>query len=132
MSESETNKSGLPELSPQFTLGLWFMGIGLVVSVFTALLGMEVGWGMQGKFQALIQAIAAAFALYGLRTYRRKLYGLLEVAFAVLLLIFAISNRAGVVALDKENMGYLAQIAAGIYVLIRGLDNMVLEIRPAK
>ncbi|MER9390177.1 hypothetical protein [Mesorhizobium sp. M0435] len=122
---SESVKSGWPDkLSPQFKLGIWILGFAFFVEAITSFLGMqEMGWSTYGKVHAFLQAVFGGVFLYWLRGRNRLLYGLLEVAFALFLLGFAIITHVGPPDFSQANIGYLAQIAAGIYVLIRGFDN---------
>lgn len=99
------------------------MGAAFSLEVINAFLGMDMGWSTFAKIHALAQAVFAAFFLYWLRSYNRAFYGLLEIAFALFFLTFAIFTHDGLPEFNQANISYLAQIAAGICVFIRGLGN---------
>ena len=70
-------------------------------------------------------ALILGLALFGLRERQRFIYGLLEVLGSV------IAVTAGAQAVSGL-LGKAAGLLSGIYVLIRGLDNMRRATRPAR
>jgi hypothetical protein len=68
----------------------------------------------------------AAFWLYVLRCQERVMYGCIEIVAAVLTFYFTVANKFPVeTGLDsKEYVTACIQIAAGLYVIVRGLDNI--------
>jgi hypothetical protein len=74
----------------------------------------------------VISFCIGGFWLYVLRCRDRVVYGCIEIVAAVLTFYFTVVNRFPVeTKLDsKEAVTACIQIAAGLYILVRGLDNI--------
>ena len=96
------------EIGPLFTNGDW------LAKVFAAASGIIFGLSLFG------------FALYALRSWNRLIYGILEICFACLTILAAVSIHF---LREQPDGGFVTwldnlPIAAGVYVFVRGMDNI--------
>src|SRR5436309_5453299 len=81
------------------------------------------------KFLLLAVFIFLGFAFYLLRRRHRLAYGLIEVGIGIVVISLTIFPQTSYLLLQEEPLfGWLllksAGVSAGIYVLVRGLDNV--------
>lgn len=74
----------------------------------------------QSLFIVMIGAIAAA--LFKLRTRRLRLYANLEILFGLFASVYAANELYAALTPESRTKGLFATVA-GIYIIIRGLDN---------
>jgi hypothetical protein len=108
----------------------WWRQITLLA--ISAAGGVFIFYG-QGRFWLFVASVATALALYGVREIDRRLYGAIEIIFAVIALWDASEKGRGAFSADFANdfqtyqwLVILLQTGGSIYVLIRGLDNFQL------
>ncbi|MER8403389.1 hypothetical protein NKH16_01330 [Mesorhizobium sp. M1307] len=92
----------------------------------TALIFVDVAVALLGVIATFILLCIKA---YWLREHRRWMYGLLEVAFAVVVVVVTSYNWIGSAPGAPPGWSFplvstCAQYAAGLYVMVRGLDNI--------
>ncbi len=101
---------------------LWTSIALLLTAVLAAGL---IQWGISNypsivKWWFLLAALPAAWGLFALRCWQRALYGLLEVIVGVL----AVGNASPSAGRDPTNLTAALAVIAGVYIIIRGLDNI--------
>jgi hypothetical protein len=78
----------------------------------------------------ILAALAAALVFYKLRCKRRLWYGMLELVVAVTVMVLAVFPQRGDILLAAgpglvgSSIEKLITMSAGIYIFVRGLDNI--------
>jgi hypothetical protein len=104
------------------TKPLWEMGLGGVLAVSLAAAAIHLQWiatHITGLLLRIIIILAACYGLYLVRHFSRLAYGFLEILVGVFVIIGTMSRNPELV--DPNLL--LVQLAAGMYVIIRGFDN---------
>jgi hypothetical protein len=107
--------------SEYLSIALGFVLLGLLVAV---VLNLRRIVAHIDTTPLTILTIAAAYVLYAIRKLRPLAYGITELLIGALVILLA-TLQAPEVFKDEAAVWALAvQLAAGIYIVIRGLDNM--------
>jgi hypothetical protein len=104
-------------------VAFWYFRGSLSAS-FSALKEWIIGYtsGLALGILCFAVTIATAISLYLLRSKRRRLYAILEIAFGISASIFAANEIANAPEYSSEFRNLVAAVG-GIYIIIRGLDN---------
>jgi hypothetical protein len=105
------------------TKPIWEMGLGGVLAISLAAAAINLQWIATHITWLPLQIIiilAACYGLYLVRHFSRLAYGFLEILVGVFVIIGAMSRNPELV--DPSLL--LVQLAAGMYVVIRGFDNL--------
>jgi hypothetical protein len=103
------------------TKPIWEMGLGGILAVFLAESAIHLQWiaaHLIGSVRIIV-ILAACYALYLVRHFFRLAYGFLEILVGLLVIIGSMTRKPEL--LDPSLL--LVQLAAGMYVIIRGFDN---------
>jgi rRNA-processing protein FCF1 len=102
---------------------LWFGAWAILIGIFAICVGIVIinvaplltslGWGSVGI------ALAGGYLLYLLRTHRRTWYGAVEIIVGVGTSIYLAYTETEILDPDR-----LFKLAAALYVIVRGLDNI--------
>jgi hypothetical protein len=101
------------------------MGIGAVLAVLLAFAALNLAWiaANIGQTILIILILGACFSLYVIRHFFPVAYGMVEIVIG-LFAIFGAMGRAPQVIDDPATGNLLlVQLAAGMYIIIRGFDN---------
>jgi hypothetical protein len=104
------------------TKPFWELGFGGVLAVFLAGAATHLQWiatNVTGPTLRIIIILAACYGLYLVRHFSRLAYGTLEIVVGMFVIIGTMSREPELV--DPGLL--LVQLAAGMYVIIRGFDN---------
>jgi hypothetical protein len=104
---------------------IWEMGLGGAIAALLALAGFNLAWiGRNiGENTLIILILGACYILYLIRHFFRLCYGTVEILIG-LIAIFGAMGRARQVGDDPSARTLLlVQLAAGMYIIIRGFDN---------
>jgi len=104
---------------------IWEMGLGGVIAALLALAGFNLAWMGRnfGEDTLIILILGTCYILYLIRHFYRLAYGTVEMLIG-LIAIFGAMGRARQVADDPATRTLLlVQLAAGMYIIIRGFDN---------
>jgi hypothetical protein len=107
------------------TRPLWEMGLGAFIAVLLAFAAMHLAWLAVhfGQTTLIILVLAACYALYLIRHVSRLAYGMVEIAIGMFAIFGAMGRAPEVVSDPSTGSLLLVQMAAGMYVVIRGFDN---------
>jgi hypothetical protein len=100
----------------------WEMDLGGVLAISLAAAAIYLQWiatHITGRLLRIIIILAACYGLYLVRHFSRLAYGFLEILVGVFVIIGTMSRNPELV--DPSLL--LVQLAAGMYVIIRGFDN---------
>jgi hypothetical protein len=101
------------------------MGLGGALALLLGFAAMHLAWIAVhiGQTVLLILILGVCYGLYLIRHFSRLAYGMVEI-FIGLAAIFGAMRRAPQVVSDPATANLLlVQMAAGMYVVIRGFDN---------
>ena len=104
------------------TKPFWELGFGGILAVFLAGAATHLQWiatNVTGPTRRIIIILAACYGLYLVRHFSRLAYGTLEIVVGMYVIIGTMSREPELV--DPGLL--LVQLAAGMYVIIRGFDN---------
>jgi hypothetical protein len=104
---------------------IWEMGLGGVTAALLALAGLNLAWMGRnfGEGTLIVLILGACYLLYLIRHFFRVAYGTVEMLIG-LAAIFGAMGRARQIADDPATRTLLlVQLAAGMYIIIRGFDN---------
>jgi hypothetical protein len=107
-------------------LKLLYEGIlAIVLVVMLVVAATHLAWmrGHLNEYVLILLILLLAFGLYLIRYFFRFAYGIVEI-FIGLLSIFGAMARAPQIVDDSTTTLLLVQIAAGIYIIVRGIDNV--------
>jgi hypothetical protein len=104
---------------------IWEMGLGGVVAALLAFAAMHLAWFAvhvdQGMLIVLV--LAACYILYLIRHASRVAYGTVEMVIGLFAIFGAMGRAPQVVDDPATGTLLLVQLAAGMYIIIRGFDN---------
>jgi hypothetical protein len=107
------------------TKPVWEFGLGGLLAVLLAAAASHLQW-IRAHLQrevAIIAVLAVSYLLYLLRRFLRLACGFVEALIGVLVIIGTINRHP-----EKVDPSLLmVQIAAGMYVITRGFDNLALS-----
>ena len=103
------------------TKPFWELGFGGVLAVFLAEVAMHLQWIATNITDPtrFIIILAACYGLYLVRHFSRLAYGTLEILVGMFVIVGTMSREPELV----EPGLLMVQLAAGMYVIIRGFDN---------
>jgi hypothetical protein len=103
----------------------WEMGLGAFIAILLAFAAMHLAWlaGHIGQTMLIVLVLAACYILYLVRHISRLAYGTAEVAIGMFAIFGAMGRAPEVVTDPATGNLLLVQMAAGMYVVIRGFDN---------
>ena len=99
----------------------WEIVLGVVLALLLAAVAQHLQWiatNVTG-YLLMIIILAVCFGLYLLRHFSRLAYGFLEVMVGLFVIIGTMTRKPELV----EPGLLMVQLAAGMYVIIRGFDN---------
>ncbi len=95
-----------------FALGICVsLGIWVAYQFRSEIISAFPVWGL------VLLALVGGAALFGFRSRRRLAYGIVEICFG----LFAVAKQASPTNYDAL---FLIQVAAGLYIIVRGFDNV--------
>lgn len=103
----------------------WSILINIVIAILAIIVVIFIIRNFQEYLDVLtnivwiILLIIFGFLLFEIREKRRQLYGFLEVGFAILTIVLIFYPN-----LILSNFDFYLKICAGLYVMVRGLDNL--------
>jgi hypothetical protein len=97
------------------------LGVILAICLGLATLHLEWIWSHVGEHTLIALTIFVAILLYAVRETFRIAYGFLEILVG-LFAIFGTMSRANDAMISNQSY---VQIAAGIYIIVRGIDNFM-------
>jgi hypothetical protein len=103
------------------TKPIWEMGLGSALAIFLLEAAIHLQWigtNITGNTRTII-ILAACYGLYLIRHFSRLAYGTLEILVGMFVIVGTMSRKPELV--DPGLL--LVQLAAGMYVIIRGFDN---------
>jgi hypothetical protein len=100
-------------------------GLGLVLAALLREAAIHLPWIRENvsRYVLVLAILVLCYGLYTMRRLFRYGYGFLEVAIGFSV-IFGTMERAPPIVDDPASDLILVQIAAGIYIIIRGFDNL--------
>ncbi|MBV9201194.1 MAG: hypothetical protein JOY83_16000 [Alphaproteobacteria bacterium] len=103
------------------TRPVWELGLGAVIALLLGFAAMHLAWLAVhfGQTTLIILALGACYILYLVRHFCRLGYGLVEILIGLFAIFGAMGRAVGGIA----DAATLVQMAAGMYVVIRGFDN---------
>jgi len=103
------------------TRPVWELGLGAAIALLLAFAAMHLAWLAVhfGQTMLIILVLGACYILYLVRHFSRLAYGLVE----ILIGLFAIFGAMGRAVDGVADAATLVQMAAGMYVVVRGFDN---------
>jgi hypothetical protein len=115
-----TFKRGSRDMRP-----VWELGLGALLVLLLTVAALKVAWIATNIGQAtlLILILALCFGLYLIRNFFRMAYAIVEISIG-LLAIFGAMGRAPEIPDEPTANLLIVQMAAGIYIVIRGFDNL--------
>ena len=103
------------------TKPFWEIVLGSVLASLLAAVALHLQWiatNVTGDILIII-ILAVCYGLYLLRHFSRLAYGCLEIIVGIYIIIGIMTRKPGLVEPDL----LMVQLAAGMYVIIRGFDN---------
>ena len=103
------------------TKPVWEMGFGFVLAALLAEIPQHLQWiavNITGTTR-IITILAACYGIYLIRRFSRLTYGTLEIVVGLSVIVGTMVRKPELV--DPGLL--LVQLAAGMYVIIRGFDN---------
>jgi hypothetical protein len=100
---------------------VWEMGFGSILAIILAEAATHLQWiatNIPGHLR-IIGILAVCYGLYLVRKFSRLAYGFLEIFIGILVIIGTMSRKPDLV--DPSLL--MVQLAAGMYVTIRGFDS---------
>ena len=107
------------------TKPFWEMGLGAVLALSLAFAAQHLAWIATNvsRDALIILILASCYGFYLIRHFFRLAYGTVEIVIG-LFVIFGAMGRAPEVVDDPATATLLlVQLAAGMYIIIRGFDN---------
>ena len=104
---------------------VWEMSLGGIIAALLAFAGFNLEWiGRNfGENTLIILILGACYILYLIRHFFRLAYGTVEILIG-LIAIFGAMGKARQLGDDQSARTLLlVQLAAGMYIIIRGFDN---------
>jgi hypothetical protein len=104
---------------------LWEGILAIVLVVMLIVAATHLAWirGRINEYVLILIILLFAFGLYLIRYFFRFAYGIVEI-FIGLLSISGAMARAPQIVDDSTTTLLLVQTAAGIYIIVRGIDNL--------
>jgi hypothetical protein len=107
------------------TRPLWEMGLAAVLALLLALAALHLAWlaGNIGQTMLIILILGVCYSLYLICQFFRLAYGTVEIVIGLFAIFDAMGRSPKVVDDPAIANLLLVQMAAGMYVVIRGFDN---------
>jgi hypothetical protein len=101
------------------------MGLGAVLAVLLTFAALHLAWIAANvpRDELIVLIIAVCYGFYLIRHFFRLSYGLVEILIGLFAIFGAMSRSPQVVNDPTTGNLLLIQVAAGMYVVIRGFDN---------
>ena len=102
----------------------WEIGLGGLLALLLAFAALHLAWLAThiGQPWLMILILALCYSFYLIRNFFRMAYGTVEILIGFVA-IYGAMDRAPESANDGTATLLLVQMAAGIYIIIRGFDN---------
>lgn len=102
----------------------WEVVLGAILATLLAFAALHLAWLAThiGQFTFIILVLALSYGFYLIRSFFRMAYGTVEIVIGMLAIDGAM-HRAPEIVEDATASLLLIQMAAGIYIIIRGFDN---------
>jgi len=104
---------------------IWEMGLGGVIAALLVLAALHLAWiGRHfGQTTLIILILGACYSLYLMRHFFRLAYGTVEIVIGLFAIFGAMGRAPRTVDDPATTTLLLVQLAAGMYIIIRGFDN---------
>jgi len=104
---------------------LWEMGLGGVLAISLAFAAKYLGWIATNvaSFPLVGIILVLCFGFYLIRHFFRLAYGTVELSIGILVIFNAMGRAPLVINDPATGTLLLVQLAAGMYIIIRGFDN---------
>jgi hypothetical protein len=101
------------------------MGLGAVLALLLTFAAKHLGWVATTvpSFPLIGLIMVLCFGFYLIRQFLRLAYGTVELSIGVLVIFSAMGRAPEVIDDPATGTLLLVQLAAGIYIIIRGFDN---------
>jgi hypothetical protein len=115
------------------TRPVWEMGLGGVIAALLVFAALHLAWiGRNfGETTLIILILGACYSLYLIRHFFRLAYGTVEILIGLFAIFGAMGRAPQVVDDPATGTLLLVQLAAGMYIIIRGFDNFA-QAKPFK
>jgi hypothetical protein len=104
---------------------LWEMGLGAVLALLLVFAALHLAWIVVHITETplIILILATCYGFYLIRHFFRLAYGMVEILIGLVAIFGAMGRAPQVVDDPATDPLLLVQLAAGMYIIIRGFDN---------